>query len=409
MNILVYAYNSFDDPLLSGNLMMYINRCRQEGNQQLYYVITYEQEEYRMSDEKVLQRQEELKKLGIFWYPLKWHSARFNLAVKAYDLIKGVVLISKLRFTKSTQWMITLGSVSGSFGFIISRLLRMKQYAYQFEPHSEFLRDMGVIKKHSLSFILLNKFENLVGKHAEIISTGTDAMIERLKQRVSRGLLFKIPSAVDENRFDYSDQLRNKIRKELNIGNKRVFIYVGKTGGIYYSEELFVLFNVLRKNIHNAFFIVLTPQPKDFYLAMFKRYAIAEGSFFISRVTHDEVPGYLCAADLGIVAIPPLSAQKFRSPIKVGEYLLCGLPYITCSGVSEDDRIVEKYKTGVVITDFSEPEIIHAVDQIKSILDTDKNTMVMRCREAGISYRGLNKYYKTYSSIVDSMINYTRG
>jgi hypothetical protein len=403
VNILVYVYNSFDDPLFSGNLMMYINKARLDGNTQSYYIITYEQKEYLMSEKSMQQRKEELKKQGIFWYPLKWHSARFPLAVKVYDFIKGTILIGRLRFTKSVKWLITLGSVSGSFGFVISRLLGMKQYAYQFEPHSEFLLDMGLNKKHSLTYILLNKFENLAGRYAEIISTGTDAMIKRLKHEGARGQLFKIPSAVDEVRFNYNEQLRKKTREELNISDKNVFIYAGKTGGLYFSEELFMLFKHLNEKIENSFFIVLTPQPKDYYLEMFNKYHIAADSFFISRVAHDEIPKYLCAADLGIVAIPPLKAQKFRSPIKVGEYLLCGLPYITCKGVSEDDVTAENYQTGVAMADFSEPEIIASMLKIKNILETDKNTMVRRCREVGVNYRGLNKYFQVYSDIINSM------
>jgi hypothetical protein len=383
--------------------MMFIRRSQQEGKKHCYHIITYEQKEYALTEADIQLRKKELEKQNVFWYPLKWNSGKFNLGVKILDFIKGVVLISRLRFMKSAKWMITLGSVSGAFGFVISRFLGMKQYAYQFEPHSEFLLDMQQIKQNSLSYILLSWLEKLTGRYAEIISTGTDAMIKRLKDGQAKGLLFKIPSAVDENKFYYSDQSRKRIRQELSLRDKQIFIYVGKIGGIYYTEELFTLFKVLSETVPNAFFIVLTPQDSEHYIKIFNQQSIKAASFFISRVSHDEISEYLCAADMGIVAIPPRPSQKYRSPIKVGEYLLCGLPYITCRDVSEDDQVANQYGVGVVLNNFSREAIVAGGSAIKTVLTTDKEEMRRRCREAGTHYRGFAKYYKTYSSIISSM------
>lgn len=404
MNIVVYVYNSFNDPLFSGNLMMFIRRSQQENQRRfVYHIITYEQPEYALSKEDRQKEISELEKLGIFWYPLRWHSGRLKMLMKAYDFLKGVLLITRLRFQKSAKWIITLGSVSGSFGFLISRLVGLSQYAYQFEPHSEFLLDMKQVKKHDLSFRLLNLLEKFTGKYAEIISTGTDAMVARLEQGGARGLLFKIPSAVDETRFYYDDGLRKKIREQLKAGDRRIFIYVGKTGGVYFSEELFLLFRSLRKNIPNSFFIVLTPQFNEYYKDKFRLYGIQPDSFFVSTSRHEDIPAYLSAADLGIVAIPPRPSQQYRSPIKAGEYLLCGLPFLTCTGVSEDYKIVLENKTGVVLADFTEDEVENNIRKIRDILNTERNVIARRCREAGISYRGFTQYYKTYSNILESM------
>jgi hypothetical protein len=100
------------------------------------------------------------------------------------------------------------------------------------------------------------------------------------------------------------------------------------------------------------------------------------------------MPDWLSAADLGIVAVPPLPAQRFRSPIKVGEYLACGLPYIVCRGVSEDDLWAERYGVGVVIDAFTREAVWRKADRIRALLAEEKTGLRSRCRAAGVAYRG---------------------
>ncbi len=55
---------------------------------------------------------------------------------------------------------------------------------------------------------------------------------------------------------------------------------------------------------------------------------------FLGRVSHDQMPNYLAAADVGIapfdvLAHPPLSLAFYWSPLKIFEYMAAGLPVVT--------------------------------------------------------------------------------
>src|SRR5690606_35943047 len=48
----------------------------------------------------------------------------------------------------------------------------------------------------------------------------------------------------------------------------------------------------------------------------------------LKKVNSEEVPSYLNAADLGFALRQPKFSMQGVAPIKLGEYLLCGLPVI---------------------------------------------------------------------------------
>ena len=80
---------------------------------------------------------------------------------------------------------------------------------------------------------------------------------------------------------------------------------------------------------------------------IFEDVGLEPNQFLITRASYDEMPNYLSAADLGLVAVPPQPSKKFCSNIKVGEFLCTGLPYFICEGVSEDDLVARKFDVGI--------------------------------------------------------------
>ena len=66
---------------------------------------------------------------------------------------------------------------------------------------------------------------------------------------------------------------------------------------------------------------------------------------------------------------------------------MCGLPYITCEGVSEDDEIAIKEKVGIALPDLSSPISDKQLIELQALLAEDKAVLRERCRAIGISYR----------------------
>lgn len=399
-HVIVLVYNSFDDPLFKGNLLLLLQHVTAQQPDLRIELITYEQQRYALDFERREGISRELLKNNIIWHPLAWHSGSFLVLKKLYDLIIGAKLILALKMRMNVKSIVSLGTVSGSISYILSKMFWLRHYGYQYEPHSEFMLECGVWGPKSAAFRLLNYFERRYGKDSYILSTGTTHMVDRLRVWATKAKVYRLPSCVDETRMMFSENGRQRVRSAHGFGDEdRVILYLGKFGGIYYEQEVATLFKKLLDHDSELKFLIATPDDPVRIRGLLDAARLPEGSYVLTSCPYEEVPDYISAADFGIVAVPPLPSQRFRSPIKVGEYLCCGLPYLVCRGVSEDDIVAETRKVGVVVENFSEGEASRIYPQIRDFLDSDKAELRTRCREAGIEYRGLSRYLTVANEI----------
>ena len=158
-------------------------------------------------------------------------------------------------------------------------------------------------------------------------------------------------------------------------------------------------FKVISQFEPKSFLMVVTPDPAHDITLAFKEQGIQVKDFIVTTSAYEIVPEYISAADMGIVGIPPSPSQKFRSPVKVAEYLLCGIPYIVCKGISEDDCYAKKHNVGVVLEDFSSASWQTATQDIFDLTSENKDIQRARCRKIGLQYRGFRNAKKVLKEI----------
>jgi hypothetical protein len=229
-------------------------------------------------------------------------------------------------------------------------------------------------------------------------------MIECLKERGVKGDLYRAPTGIDSGEI-YPTKKSLELRKKYGVVNKKVLFYIGKIGDLYYTNEIPMLFNMLRQEIPDLVFLVLTPNDLGYVNRLFEVEGVSKQDYKVidGRMKRSSINEYIGVGDIGLCAVPPTPAQKFRSPTKVGEYLMAGVPFITSKGVSEDDIYAKKFNVGVVLEEFNRDVIALMVEDIKVLLDEPKEEQLKRCRKIGKEYR--SKQYvvdvlkKIYSKI----------
>jgi hypothetical protein len=389
--VVIYLYNRFLDPLIQGNIMQYINRIAQDTarNPYEFTIITYEDETLPVPNDKMKELRESIARGNMHWIPIKWHPGT-SASKKATDLAVGLKVLAGLRL-KGYRYIVSLASIAGSFAYVAARMLGMKLYLYQYEPHSEYAIDNNMWSPDSMNYKVLNRLEKKSALFARVISSGTRHMEERLQSWDVRGTFYKIPSVTNDQFFVFDRYLRKRIRDQFSIGDeKRVIVYPGKFGDLYYGVEVFYVFKWLSEAIDNVFFLIITSNDHEQIRAWIAEAGLPENICALGKATYEEMPGILSASDFGIVNVPPGPSKKFISNIKVGEYLCCGLPYLICKGISEDDWYAENKHVGVTVEDFSQTSIKAALPQVKSLLSEPKESVVERCRRTGVEYRGLS-------------------
>ena len=108
-----------------------------------------------------------------------------------------------------------------------------------------------------------------------------------------------------------------------------------------------------------------------------------EGVTFLGAVTHEEMPGLLAAADIGVApfdvaAHAPLALGFYWSPLKVFEYMASGLPVVAPS-IDRLRRIVGNGEEGILY-DASDPEGLPRA--LRELLDPGRREVLARSARA---------------------------
>lgn len=398
--VIIYLYNRLFDPLIQGNFWLYITDYLDDSKADVrFHVITYEDPRHPLT----LEQQslvKHWKSQGLEWTPLTWHSG-MGLVRKLMDVCSGFVTIIRLRM-RGWGHVVALGSIAGSFAYMFAALLRMRLFLYQYEPHSEVSRDAGAWAESSRQYKITRFFERRSANYAAVIASGTRFMRERLKEewRVP-GKFFRIPTVVNEAKFAYDPIVGAQVRAELGIqADQPVLFYSGKFGGLYYAAEIPRALGWLMEYEPRLHLLVVTPNDDEYVNSLFSAAGIDKSSYSICHSTYDEIERYYFAGDMGLITIPPGPAQKFRSSIKVGEYLCTGMPFLTPTGVSEDYVHASERSVGVVVADFGESAIRGAWPEMQQYLGMNRAERREHCRTFGIEYRGFSSLNPVFKAAI---------
>jgi len=396
--IVILLYNRLFDPLVQSNFWLYIDDFLNDtANPYQFHVISYEDDHYPLTDEQA-RLVDRWKTQGLEWTALPWHQGT-GMVSKLVDLSAAFRKMLNLRL-RGFSFVVGYGSVSGTMAYLCARPLGMSLFIHTFEPHSEYSRDSGVWSENSWGYRALNYFENQMAHFAKVIASGTCFMQERLQTEWGvKGKFFKIPSVANEQKFLFSKAERDSTRNALGLTNDQwVMLYSGKFGGLYYKDEMALIFRWLKEMESRLHLLIVSPQSDIEIHEIFSRVGVPLQDYSVVQSEYHDIHKYYFAADFGINILPPSPVQKYRSPIKVGEFLCSGLPFLTNYGVSEDYLIAEEKNVGAVIQDITTEEIMSAWQKIKAILSVPADKRRAHCREVGIEYRGFTRLNPTFKN-----------
>lgn len=402
--VVIFLYNRLFDPLIQGNFWLYIkDYLASPASSVKFHVLTYEDPKHPLTAEQ-LALVEQWQRQGLEWTALTWHPG-MSLLQKAKDVAAGFAALARLR-RRGYRHIVSLGSVAGSFAYMCAAVLGMRLFLYQYEPHSEVSRDAGAWDENSLQYKLAWFFERKSAEFAHVIASGTRFMGERLHGEWGvRARFFRIPTVVNEDKFHFDAAVGQQVRAELGIGHEQpVLFYTGKFGGLYYAEEIARAFAWLREYEPNLHLLIVTPNDDAYVHGLFASAGVDKAHYSVCHSAYDQIERFYFAGDLGLITIPPGPGQKFRSSIKVGEYLCAGMPFLTPTGVSEDYLHARERDVGVVVDDFSERSIRAAWPEIQRYLQLDRDERRARCRTFGVEYRGFSSLNPIFKSAIDELV-----
>lgn len=245
--------------------------------------------------------------------------------------------------------------------------------------------DFSGLRKGSKQFHFLTKIEKDILDRADVILTRTQAAIA-WHRKENPGLnpdkFFKVVNGRDPQLFQRNEASRKIWRSKWGIGmDEKLMVHSGSLGNAYYLEPVFKLME------RDSRLKLLILSRNDSWINQNLPFSLHDR---VIRVGGDfkDIPHYLSAADLGICLRSPAPSIRGLAPIKLGEYLLCGLP-VWVSPEIGDLRQELGSETCCCFED-------HNLDQVLDWLQGLTPGVHLEAREIGLHFYSLEQSVKSY-------------
>jgi glycosyltransferase involved in cell wall biosynthesis len=247
---------------------------------------------------------------------------------------------------------------------------------------------------------IISKFIKLIQspfpKIANIITYHNDELLKLIVKefKVSLDKTYKLEQGVFFDVFKPSllEEEKNKIKKDLGIGNKKILLYTGYLNIASNLEEIIEAFS---KIINNDVVLIIAgsgPYEKK-YKKLAQKLNVLNKIIFTGYISNQEVAKYIEIADVCLVYYRDEKVNFHRASMKIREYLSFGKPVI-CNNVGELKRFYNyTYQTDSSVEAF--------VNEIKKFLATNGDK---REEKAPIFIKENFDWYKIAEKFNDALL-----
>jgi glycosyltransferase involved in cell wall biosynthesis len=258
----------------------------------------------------------------------------------------------------------------------------------------------------SLVYRLLRDIEAQAVRRASAVLTRTAKAAEILLSRAGAGTgaakFHIVTNGRDSDHFKPADaENREEVRKRLGIDTAcPLLVYAGSMGPQYCIHEMLSFFSYVRRRVVNAHFLILTGSPEMLQAALIA-HPQERASVTTLSVPADRVAEYLAAADLGLALRKPTFSMQAVAPIKLGEYLLCGLPVVATAGVGDTSVVPDD--VGYLLQRMNDEELESAADWFVNTVLSNRDEISSRARAVGLNEFSLEVCAATYERAFQSL------
>lgn len=195
--------------------------------------------------------------------------------------------------------------------------------------------DFTGLRKGSLRYRILKRIERDIIRSSDRVLTRSNQAIKILTRQYGDAVpFFKVLNGRDEGLFKPCPPTRaDSIRRAMGIPTDAfVVIYAGSLGAPYCVDEMKRFHELIRRQRPDTWLVILSGSPAPWAGSM--------PQTVVRRVDPDEVPDHLSIGNVALAFRRQTFSMKGVSPIKLGEYFLCGIPVIASAGIGDTDEIL---------------------------------------------------------------------
>jgi len=266
--------------------------------------------------------------------------------------------------------------------------------------------DFGSLRPTSVIYRVLRNIEAQAVRRASIVLTRTRIAIDILRVRGGVGTNSSKFRAVRNGRdaelFSSGEgACREQTRADIQVSPKApLIVYAGSIGPQYCLPEMLRFFSFVREANSEAQLLILTGS-SDAVLHELASWPDLVEFVTTMRVDGSEVPRFIASADLGLALRQPSFSMQAVAPLKIGEYLLCGLPVLATDGIGESGRVLNS-EVGYLTKKMDDMELRGAADWFLGTVIPDRAGYRSRCRETGILEFSIESAARDYREALET-------
>ena len=387
--VLYISYTGLLEPLGQSQVLQYLVGLSENHEVEL---ISFEKPSQFAETERRSALEQQLADVGIEWHPLRYHK-RFSILATAYDLFCMRRKALQLDRQRSFDIVHCRSYIAGIAGAIL-RKRRSTRFIFDMRGFWADERvDGGIWKAGGLLYRGAKRVERWLLRNADYLVSLTQAGIDEIETfPYMRGV--NLPRAVIPtctNLALFRPPAGKKKESGPTIG------MVGSVGTWYMFDEMLQCVSRLFATDRSAKLLIVNKSDHALITKKLADAGISVDRYEIASANYDEVAAFIGRMDFGLFFIKPVFSKKASAPTKLGEFLACGVPCVTNTGVGDMDSILQSSNIGICIDEFSVEAYDDAFERMKELLaDEDLTT---RCRETAEKYFSLEKGIAEYDRI----------
>jgi len=396
---LYITYDGIRDPLGQSQILPYLKCLPLEGV--CIWLISFEKGLTFPLDEKAQALMKELIRCGIKWIPLKFHNG--GAIFKFYDMAVALFYAFLTAKRNNIKVVHSRGHFLAFIGVILKFMLRTK---FIFDMRGVWVEekvDAGAFKKNGFIYYFMKYIEKALITYADEIVVLTKALQQNLQEQAywkknKKGPINIIPTCVNLDLFSVAPRHKDK----NTLSGSFVLSYSGSIGTYYNLEAVVSFYNVCKNIFKGAHLLIISNAPLIRLEPIMRGFNLERPDYTVKSVDYSEVPYWLGMSDAGAIFYNRTYSALGCCPTKFAEYLACGLPVIVNKGIGDIDSIVQKYRIGAVIPEFSSKAYFLAASTIRELLE-ERDALRERCRMVAETLFSLQGGVKSYSSIYERL------
>ncbi len=374
-------------------------------------VVSFERPENLAKEERTT-LMKELASRGVAWTPLARRRGPRALAATR-NLLRGVLVSLELSRRAPPSLVHARGYIAGLIGLAVRSVTgaRLLFEMRGFWPEERV--ELGRFRSQGSFFRLSKRCEQALLRLADHIVVPTESAKAALRDREASARLQStrveekpisvIPCCVDLERFrprpkDFDLARRYGLADKLVIGN------IGAFNRRYLAAQMFRFAFHVKAHCPEMRFVYLTPANPSLVRAAARSAGLEEEDLLVLEVPPSEVPRWLTLFRLGVFFLQPTHAAKGSSFTKLGEFLGCGVPIATNTGVGDLDQLLGSGRTGLLLPGLTDRDLAAHARKALAFLEGDQVPEELRdsCRATALRNfsleEGARRYHAVYAS-----------